>query len=216
VLISLTSALLRVIYKPMSILFSDQGLGPSGWLKLTQFLICFYSSILLAPFWSGEHPTLQVALSLWRTVHECENIVALYSLFGNLSFSGKKHTYTFKGARFGPRAIRAASGRQTSFRGFNARAGFNPYTSWAKILDCGDIPVTPFDNAMALTQMTAGYTELLGRMTHSSSSTAPYFKYPKLITLGGDHSLALPALRALSALHGEPIAVLHFDSHLGQ
>ena len=149
-------------------------------------------------------------------MHECENTVALYSLFRNLSSLGKKHTYTFKGARFGPRAIRAASGRQTSFRGFNARAGFNPYTSWAKILDCGDIPVTPFDNAMALTQMTAGYTELLSRMTHSSSSTAPYFNYPKLITLGGDHSLALPALRALSALHGEPIAVLHFDSHLGQ
>jgi agmatinase len=68
---------------------------------------------------------------------------------------------------------------------------------------------------MALTQMTAGYAELLSRMTKSSSS-GRYFNYPKLITLGGDHSLALPALRALSALHGEPIAVLHFDSHLGK
>jgi len=69
---------------------------------------------------------------------------------------------------------------------------------------------------MALTQMTAGYTELLSRTSSSLSSPAPYFKYPKLITLGGDHSLALPALRALSALYSEPIAVLHFDSHLGK
>ncbi|EHK97117.1 putative agmatinase 2 [Glarea lozoyensis 74030] len=35
--------------------------------------------------------------------------------------------------------------------------------SWAKILDCGDIPVTPMDNAMALTQMTSAYLELGNR-----------------------------------------------------
>ena len=69
---------------------------------------------------------------------------------------------------------------------------------------------------MALAQMTAGYAELLTRTSPASSVAAPYFKYPKFITLGGDHSLALPALRALTALYGEPIAVLHFDSHLGQ
>jgi agmatinase len=53
------------------------------------------------------------------------------------------------GARFGPRAIRYVSGRQSSFRGFNPRAGINPYQSWAKIIDCGDIPITPFDNVIA-------------------------------------------------------------------
>ncbi|RYC64491.1 hypothetical protein CHU98_g1691, partial [Xylaria longipes] len=49
------------------------------------------------------------------------------------------------GARFGPRAIRAASARQTTYRGFNPRASINPYQNWAKVLDCGDIPVTPID-----------------------------------------------------------------------
>jgi hypothetical protein len=34
---------------------------------------------------------------------------------------------------------------------------------------------------------------------------------PKLITLGGDHSLALPALRALNEIYGRPVRVLHFD-----
>ena len=37
---------------------------------------------------------------------------------------------------------------------------------------------------------------------------------PKLIILGGDHSIALPALRALHKIHGQPIAVVHFDAHL--
>jgi agmatinase len=86
--------------------------------------------------------------------------------------------------------------------------------SWAKILDCGDIPITPFDNELALTQMVAGYNDLLKHKPASSSSPFPYFHYPKLITLGGDHSLALAALRALNALYDEPITVLHFDSHL--
>ncbi|EPE28806.1 Arginase/deacetylase [Glarea lozoyensis ATCC 20868] len=114
------------------------------------------------------------------------------------------------GARFGPRAIRAASSRQTSFRSFNPRAGINPYMSWAKILDCGDIPVTPMDNAMALTQMTSAYLELGNRAPLSSTGG----KHPKIISLGGDHSLALAALRGLKNVYKTPIAVLHFDAHL--
>lgn len=40
-----------------------------------------------------------------------------------------------------------------------------------------------------------------------------FARYPKLITLGGDHSIALPALRALHELYQKPIAVVHFDAH---
>ncbi|KAI1417658.1 Arginase/deacetylase [Hypoxylon sp. FL1857] len=112
------------------------------------------------------------------------------------------------GARFGPRAIRAASARQTSFRGFNPRAGINPYQNWARILDCGDIPVTPVDNAVALKQMTAAFTELGAR-----PPVSPLLSKPKLVTLGGDHSLSLPALRAIHEIWG-PVRVLHFDAHL--
>ncbi|RMJ12795.1 hypothetical protein BHE90_013213 [Fusarium euwallaceae] len=113
------------------------------------------------------------------------------------------------GARFGPRAIRSASARQTSFRGFNPRAGINPYQNWAKIVDCGDISITPLDNNIAQTQMTQAFKQLGRRKT--VSSLAPK---PKLMTLGGDHSLALPALRALNEIYGKPIQVLHFDAHL--
>jgi agmatinase len=111
------------------------------------------------------------------------------------------------GARFGPRAIRAASQRQTAFRSFNAQIGVNPYLSWAKVLDCGDIPVSPFDNALALQQLESAFVELLGHKT-------PEGGRPRLVTLGGDHSIALAALRALNQQLGEKVAVLHFDAHL--
>ncbi|KAG5971534.1 hypothetical protein E4U55_001188 [Claviceps digitariae] len=114
------------------------------------------------------------------------------------------------GARFGPRAIRQASARQTSFRGFNPRAGINPYQNWARIIDCGDVPITPFDNDIAREQMTQAF-KALGRAAPSSSLSRGR---PKLVTLGGDHSLSLPALRALRDVYGQTVRVLHFDAHL--
>jgi agmatinase len=80
--------------------------------------------------------------------------------------------------------------------------------AWAKIIDCGDIPVIPIDNTVALEQMTQAYKELGQRRTISTISSKP-----KLITLGGDHSIALPALRALNEIYGRPIRVLHFDGN---
>ncbi|KAF4994712.1 hypothetical protein FGRMN_5601 [Fusarium graminum] len=114
------------------------------------------------------------------------------------------------GARFGPRSIRHASGRQHSLRGYNPRADINPYQNWAKIVDCGDIPITPIDNNIAQNQMTQALEQLGKRKTVSSLSSKP-----KLFTLGGDHSLTLPALRALKKVYGDrEIQVLHFDAHL--
>jgi len=117
----------------------------------------------------------------------------------------------------GPRAIRAASARHLTSRGFHANANLNPYNSWAKIIDCGDIPVTPFDNSVALEQMTQGLTALGKRRPafkgDLDQKTAP-MQVPKLLILGGDHLVALPALRALKAVHGESMVLLHFDSHL--
>ncbi|GAV55598.1 hypothetical protein ZYGR_0AV02300 [Zygosaccharomyces rouxii] len=114
------------------------------------------------------------------------------------------------GARFGPQAIRRASQRQNGLRGFNARAGINPYEDWARIIDCGDIPVTPMDNQLALQQMDAAYDELISGSNTSSSASG---SFPRLVSLGGDHSVILPALRALHKHYG-PISVIHLDSHL--
>lgn len=118
------------------------------------------------------------------------------------------------GARFGPRAVRAASMRQSSLRGFNVRAGVNPYQNWAKVLDCADMPVSPVHNKLALKQMTEGYRELLARKTTpETAKLAQKGAPPRLVTIGGDHSIALASLRALAEIYG-PLAVVHFDAHL--
>ncbi|BDD60423.1 hypothetical protein MPDQ_003730 [Monascus purpureus] len=124
------------------------------------------------------------------------------------------------GARFGPRAIRTASQRQVPSRGFNHAQGINPYQNWATFVDCGDIPVTPFDNAVAFKQMTEAYRDLLRRPAKTQPTTATAralgkdgVYHPRVLSLGGDHSILLPALRSLHEIYG-PVSVLHFDSHL--
>lgn len=99
---------------------------------------------------------------------------------------------------------------------YNTRAGVNPYKSWAKITDCGDIPITPFDNGLAERQMYEAFLELGSRKIVNDPPRGGGIgaKHPKLVTLGGDHSVALPALRALYQIYGKPITVLHFDAHL--
>lgn len=61
--------------------------------------------------------------------------------------------------------------------------------------------------------MEDAYLELLSRRPLSLGQP-PNHIHPKLITLGGDHSVALPALRALQKTYGSSVAVLHFDAHL--
>ncbi|EPX73376.1 agmatinase 2 [Schizosaccharomyces octosporus yFS286] len=126
------------------------------------------------------------------------------------------------GARFGPRAIRTASSRQTSLRSFNPSLNINPYRTNTKIIDCGDIPITPFDNKLALKQMTEGYIDLLSHSVATpadsqnkrNSALAKDGKFhPRLVSLGGDHSIALSSLRALGKLY-QNVSVIHFDSHL--
>ena len=111
------------------------------------------------------------------------------------------------GARFGSKSIRSSSQRQTSLRGFNTRANINPYQNGSIILDCGDIPITPMDNSIALKQMTMAFEELLINRKRDGEEK------PKLIALGGDHSITLPHLRSLKQIYGK-ISVIHFDAHL--
>ncbi|KAE8327882.1 hypothetical protein BDV39DRAFT_192541 [Aspergillus sergii] len=50
--------------------------------------------------------------------------------------------------------------RVYELRGFGPYPGINPYMSWAQVLDCGDIPVTPSDNDLALQQVTEALQEM--------------------------------------------------------
>ncbi len=100
------------------------------------------------------------------------------------------------GARFGPAHIREAS---RLLRPYNPAQDAEPF-ALAQVVDAGDIAVNPFNIEQALSQIEAGATEL------SSQGM-------KLVTLGGDHTIALPLLRSLHKIHG-PISVIHFDAHL--
>ncbi|KAH9992913.1 agmatinase [Russula vinacea] len=129
------------------------------------------------------------------------------------------------GARFGPAGIRAGSRRLTLYGGYNVPLEVNPFLSGLKIVDCGDIPVTPYDNAYAIQQIENGHRELLHRTPFSAlpndsltgAPLEPISKdgkhHPRVITLGGDHTIVLPLLRSIHSAYG-PISVIHFDSHL--
>lgn len=101
------------------------------------------------------------------------------------------------GARFGPGHIRASS---KLLRPFNQSTGVSPFAQ-RQVVDCGDLSVNPFDITEAIDTIT-GAARALG-----TDGATP-------LILGGDHTIALPMLRALRDLHGAPIAVLHFDAHL--
>ncbi|KAL4901682.1 hypothetical protein BDW74DRAFT_181688 [Aspergillus multicolor] len=119
------------------------------------------------------------------------------------------------GARFGPRGIRAGSSREKKGRSYNTVWELDPFEQELSIVDCGDIPITPFDAAHAFKQMEQGYRQVLYHPTSSSNSTksAVGWTHPRIISLGGDHSIVLPILRSLKTVYG-PISVIHLDSHL--
>ncbi|CAN9388596.1 unnamed protein product [Alternaria alternata] len=101
--------------------------------------------------------------------------------------------------------------------GYNVPLEANPFNSWAKVIDCGDIPVTSYDNGYALQQIEQGHNLLLSREPYThADKPGPSKKgttLPRLITLGGDHTITLPLLRSINREYG-PITVIHFDSHL--
>jgi agmatinase len=69
-----------------------------------------------------------------------------------------------------------------------------------QIADAGDAAVNPFDLGAAVRQVESAATGVLARAE-------------RLITIGGDHTIALPLLRTMAAKHG-PVALVHFDAHL--
>ncbi|KAI8144046.1 arginase family-domain-containing protein [Fennellomyces sp. T-0311] len=113
------------------------------------------------------------------------------------------------GARFGPSGIRDGSRRLALYGGYNVPMDVNPFQAGAKVVDCSDIFVTPYDNELAIKQIQDGHQELL----HRTPATASFTKFPRIITLGGDHTITLPLLRSIHSAYG-PVSVIHFDSHL--
>ncbi|WP_374977746.1 agmatinase [Microbacterium trichothecenolyticum] len=100
------------------------------------------------------------------------------------------------GARFGPSHVRESS---RLLRPYNPAQDVSPFAV-AQVVDAGDIPANPFDIGEAVADIETAATALGERVD-------------RIVTVGGDHTIALPLLRAVNKKHG-PVAVLHFDAHL--
>jgi len=99
------------------------------------------------------------------------------------------------GARFGPRQIRAES---ALLRPYNMATGAAPFDT-LQVADLGDVPVNTYSLEKSLTIIKRFYDDVI------AADCRP-------LTLGGDHTIALPILRAVANKHG-PVALVHVDAH---
>ena len=101
------------------------------------------------------------------------------------------------GARFGPQSIRQASRHLRT----NYHPSYNsePFKK-LQVADAGDITCNPFSIDESVKQIQKYGIKLLNKVNG-------------IISLGGDHTIALPLLRAVNHHYG-PVALIHFDAHL--
>ena len=101
------------------------------------------------------------------------------------------------GARFGPQAIRQASRHLRT--NFHPAYDTEPFRE-VQVADAGDVACNPFNIDEAIGQIEIVASEILN-------------KADALVSLGGDHTIAVPLLRAVNKKFGQ-VALVHFDAHL--
>jgi guanidinobutyrase len=99
------------------------------------------------------------------------------------------------GARFGPRGIRSES---VLIRPYNMATRAAPFDS-LRIADTGDVATNPYNLLDSVDRIQAHYK------TIAAAGVTP-------VSIGGDHTIVLPILRALAERHG-PLALVHVDAH---
>ena len=99
------------------------------------------------------------------------------------------------GARYGPRQIRSES---VLVRPYNMATRAAPFDSY-QIADLGDVALNTYNLSASIDIIERHYDVLL------TDSFTP-------VSIGGDHTIALPILRAVAKKHG-PLAVIHVDAH---
>ncbi len=99
------------------------------------------------------------------------------------------------GTRFGPRGIRAES---VLIRPYNMATGAAPFDSLS-VADIGDVAINTFNLLDAVRIIEESYDRIV------EQDVVP-------LTLGGDHTITLPILRALHRKHGK-IGLVHVDAH---
>lgn len=99
------------------------------------------------------------------------------------------------GARFGPRGIRSES---VLIRPYNMATRAAPFDS-LRIDDTGDVATNPFNLLDAVDRIERHFDELLADDVIT-------------VSMGGDHTVVLPILRAMHKVHG-PVGLVHVDAH---
>src|SRR5665213_997385 len=99
------------------------------------------------------------------------------------------------GTRFGPRQIRAES---ALVRPYNMATRAAPFESF-QVADLGDVPLNTYNLGASIEIIERFYDELVRHGV-------------KPLSVGGDHTVTLPILRALHRKHG-PMALIHVDAH---
>ena len=99
------------------------------------------------------------------------------------------------GTRFGPRQIRTES---CLIRPYNMATRAAPFDS-LQVADLGDVAINTFNLQKSVEIIEAAYNDILDADC-------------KPLTLGGDHTISLPILRALKRKHG-PVGIVHVDAH---
>jgi agmatinase len=99
------------------------------------------------------------------------------------------------GARFAPRAIRAASCPP----GPHLEAGVDAFAA-LRVVDFGDAPCLPADPGRSHEAIEATVGQVL------AAGALP-------VVLGGDHAITEPAVRAVAAARGRAVGMVHFDTH---
>jgi guanidinobutyrase len=99
------------------------------------------------------------------------------------------------GTRFGPRQIRAES---SLIRPYNMATGAAPFDA-LQVADLGDVAINTFNLQKSVEIIERHYQPIVDSGC-------------KTLTLGGDHTIVLPILRAMTRKHG-PLALVHVDAH---
>ena len=142
----------------------------------------------VVPRYAG--PSTFARLPELRDVEECDVAIIGVPFDAGTSYR--------PGARFGPQSVRQAS-RQLRTN-YHPNYDVEPFKV-QQVADAGDIACNPFDIDEAIKQIEKGSTELLQ-------------KVGSIVTIGGDHTIALPLLRSINKKVGGPVALVHFDAHL--
>jgi agmatinase len=99
------------------------------------------------------------------------------------------------GTRFGPRAVRGA----TPTDNYHLEAKID-WSELLRVVDFGDAPVIPADPERSHQLIEATVREVL------AAGVLP-------VVLGGDHSVSEPDVRACALHLGQPVGLVHFDTH---